>query len=248
MKNWLQGLMGKGRESSPAPAPVVTFIYTYYNQEEMLKLQLENWSRYPAGLRGQIRFMLVDDGSRIPVRDLVGNPEVELSIYRVLVDLYCNIGGARNLGTQVAETEWILHSDMDHILPPEAAAGVVELARQNQRKIYKFQRFDPENGKTKIHPGTMLLTKTLYWEVGGCDEDFVGNYGQTDIHFFYRANQVVETEARTDIQMVIHHIGETAEIDRSPEKREPNARLFEEKKRTGNWSKDYVRFPWERQR
>ena len=25
-----------------------------------------------------------------------------------------------------------------------------------------------------------------YWRVGGCDEDFVGNYGHTDVHFWHR--------------------------------------------------------------
>ena len=25
-----------------------------------------------------------------------------------------------------------------------------------------------------------------YWRAGGCDEDFVGNYGHTDVHFWHR--------------------------------------------------------------
>tara|TARA_R110002096_G_scaffold173997_13_gene349656 strand:- start:1238 stop:1918 length:681 start_codon:yes stop_codon:yes gene_type:complete len=224
----------------------LTLIYTYYNQTEMLQRQLENWASYPEELKQQIRIMLVDDCSKTPVSELVGEPDFHLEIYRVMEDMYCNIGGARNLGTKVCETEWMFHSDMDHILPPSEAEKVVALAEKNERKIYKFQRIDPESGKTKIHPGTMLLTRKVYWEVGGCDEDFVGNYGQTDIHFFYRADPVVETEMREDVQMVIHHIGETEGIDRA--KREPNRLLFEQKKESGNWSTDYVRFPWEKQR
>ncbi len=224
----------------------LTFIYTYYNQQEMLRIQLDAWSAYPEELRRRIQFLLVDDCSQRPAAELVGDSSLDLAIYRVLEDLYCNIGGARNLGTHVAETDWILHSDMDHVIPPEAARGMLELAGENARKIYKFQRIDPESGKTKIHPGTMLLTRRLYWEVGGCDEDFVGNYGQTDIHFFHRADKIVETEMRQDIQLVIHRIGETP-IDRSPEKLEPNRQLFESKKASGDWSEEFLRFPWERQ-
>jgi len=244
MKQFLQRLFAP-KNAVPAE-PELTFIYSYYNQTEMLKLQLENWAAYPPEIRSRIHFMLVDDCSREPVVGLVGDPDYDLSVYRVMEDLYCNIGGARNLGTKVAPTEWVLHSDMDHIIPPEGAAKMLELVGLNERKIYKFQRIDPTTGKTKIHPGTMLLTRSLYWEVGGCDEDFVGNYGQTDIHFFYRADQIVETEMREDVQMVIHHVGETKEIDRA--KREVNAALFAKKKETGDWSTDYVRFPWEKQR
>ena len=234
----------------PAPfraaAPEVTFIYTYYNQIDMLRTQLDNWRNYPEGVRNRIRFVLVDDCSRRPAAELVGNPNIDLSIYRVKEDKYCNIGGARNLGTKVCETEWMLHSDMDHTIPAVAAEKILTLAAKDERRIYKFQRIDHTTGQTKIHPGTMLLTRELYWEIGGCDEDFVGNYGQTDIHFFYRADKLVETESRKDIQMVIHHEGETKEIDRS--KLEPNRQLFEEKKTSGGWSTDFIRFEWERQR
>ena len=243
LKKWFGG---KSDESSADSEPVVTFIYTYYNQKEMLRRQLENWETYPTKLKRQIRFMLVDDASKESAAELIGETSANVEVYRVLEDMYCNIGGARNLGTKVCRTEWMFHSDMDHILPPEEAGKVVALVEEDERKVYKFQRIDHETGKTKIHPGTMLLTRTVYWEIGGCDEDFVGNYGQTDIHFFYRAENVVETEMRADIQMVIDHIGETDGIDRH--KGEPNRLLFEEKKASGQWSTDFVRFPWERQR
>lgn len=246
MKTFFQRLFGSG-ENFPQTTAELTFIYTYYNQIGMLRTQLENWRCYPESLRKRIAFMLVDDCSRRPAAQLVGNPNIDLSIYRVLEDLYCNIGGARNLGTKVCQTKWMLHSDMDHVISSTAAEAMLGLAAKNERKIYKFQRIDPDTGVTKIHPGTMLLTPEVYWEVGGCDEDFVGNYGQTDIHFFKRADKIIETELRDDIQMVIHREGETP-IDRSPEKLEPNRKLLEQKLASGEWSTDFLRFTWERQR
>ncbi|VEU34093.1 unnamed protein product [Pseudo-nitzschia multistriata] len=54
-----------------------------------------------------------------------------------------------------------------------------------------FQRIG-RKGKLKNkypHPAVMLTTTDSYWAAGGCDEDFVGNYGWTDPHFFYRANE-----------------------------------------------------------
>ena len=44
--------------------------------------------------------------------------------------------------------------------------------------------------------------------------------------------------------MIIDEEGETLDIDRS--KRDVNAKLFEEKKRTGEWSYEFLRFDWEK--
>ncbi len=245
MIGWLKKLLN--RQPASPPAPVLTLILTYYNQGEMLKRQLKVWEGYPAELRREMQFLIVDDCSKVPARDVIGPAPkgLNLAIYRILEDKYCNIGGARNLGTQVAESEWMVHTDVDIIIPAGAAREMLSLARKNERKIYKFNRRFTDTGVMKIHPGTMLLTRTLYWEIGGCDEDFVGNYGQTDIHFFHRAKDVAETEVCQDIMMEHYGAGETEGIDRS--KLEPNRLLFEEKKKTGAWSKDFLRFTWERQ-
>ena len=62
------------------------------------------------------------------------------------------------------------------------------LDSSSKRKLHKFQRRKP-SGEMKPHPGTWLMKTGLYWQSGGCDEDFVGSYGQTDPHFDYRAKK-----------------------------------------------------------
>jgi len=243
MRDFFSRLLGRSRRVV-ALVPSLTFIVTYYNQGSMLSRLIDGWESWPGDLKRRVRFLIVDDGAAVQAIDHARPRTIDLAIYRVLEDKYCNIGGARNLGTTVAETEWILHTDMDHVTPAEAAVGMLDLVEKNERRIYKFIRRDRRTGKTKIHPGTMLLTRSMYWEVGGCDEDFVGNYGQTDIHFFYRADRIVQTEFREDIMLEFDEEGEAPTIDRS--KLEPNAKLLEEKKANGNWSKDFVRFEWQR--
>ncbi len=244
MSRFLSRLFGKKQAEGAALKPTLTFIVTYYNQGTMLERLVEGWEAWPDEVKARVKFLIVDDGSEVKAIDHARPGTIDLAIYRVMEDKYCNIGGARNLGTKVAETEWILHTDMDHVTPPEAAAAMLDLVEKNDRKIYKFIRQDRRTGVTKIHPGTMLLTRAMYWEVGGCDEDFVGNYGQTDIHFFYRADQIVETEFREDIMLEFEEEGEAPVIDRT--RLEPNAKLLEKKKANGNWSDDYLRFDWER--
>jgi hypothetical protein len=253
MSRFFSWLFGRGvRTASSAPEvpadglseATLTFIVTYYNQGAMLSRLIEGWEAWPDEVKAKVKFLIVDDGSKVAAIDHAQPKTIDLAIYRVMEDKYCNIGGARNLGTKMAETEWILHTDMDHVTPPKAAAAMLELVELDQRRIYKFIRSDRRTGKTKIHPGTMLLTRSMYWKVGGCDEDFVGNYGQTDIHFFYRADQIVETEFREDIMLEFEEEGEAPVIDRS--KLEPNALLLEEKKAKASWSDDFLRFEWEK--
>lgn len=223
--------------------PYITVILTYYNQKNILKQQIETWNSYPDAFKQKLHFLFVDDCSKQSAAELIPENDLQISVYRVLEDKYCNIGGARNLGTHVAPTEWILHSDMDHIIPAEAMEQILALPFSSKSVIYKFNRQNIVTGEYKIHPGSMLLTRKLYWEAGGCDEDFVGNYGQTDVHFFYRADKIVRTEQRKDIVFEFYEEGETNGIERS--RLEPNQRLFEKKMASDEWSEDFLRFQWE---
>jgi hypothetical protein len=69
-----------------------------------------------------------------------------------------------------------------------------------------FQRIGKKGNlkKKSPHPAVMLSTTDSYWTAGGCDEDFVGNYGYTDPHFFYRVEKhhslkVINTHERMDL-------------------------------------------------
>ena len=73
----------------------------------------------------------------------------------------------------------------------------------------------------------------------------MGNYGQTDVHFFYRANlKNINISLIEDIILEEDNDGTTKEINRTKEMLEPNKILFENKKRNGNWSTNYCRFNW----
>ena len=44
------------------------------------------------------------------------------------------------------------------------------------RIAHKFNRIF-ESGRKQEHAAITLINAETYWQVGGCDEDFVGNYG-----------------------------------------------------------------------
>jgi len=227
----------------------LTVILTYYNQANVFEEQVKHWLDLPKNVNRRITFLIVDDGSEKSAAEAIehvpGIDELSLQIFKIHEDKYCNIGGARNLGSLVALTEWILHTDVDIVLREDALKRMLRIVGRDKRKIHRFNR-QYENGSTKIHPGTMLLPRSLYWEVGGCDEDFVGNYGQTDVHFIYRAKKIVSAKTHKNIMLGFRSDGETKEIDRS--KLVPNEQLFMEKMATGSWSSDFFRFTWSRVR
>ena len=229
----------------------LSFITTYYNQYPMLEKQVGLWQSYNDEVKGKVRFVVVDDGSRIKpceVKDLVCDNNLDIAVYKIKEDIYCNIPGAVNLGATVCGTDWMFKHDIDHLVPEESIIKMVNLTESEtiHSKVYKFYRHNGTDisNPNKIAPGQFMIRVRDFWQIGGWDEDFCGHYGQNDPAFFWRSKGVVETEERHDINMVIDSDGETPTIDR--QKRTHNINLFEEKKRTGNWSKEFLRFDWER--
>lgn len=172
--------------------PEVTLIVPYYRNPRMLGLQMDEWDGYPPGFR----FVIVDDGSPEPAMDVVNRHPViyddRLRVYRIDRDIPWNRGGARNLGTRLAETEWVVHVDIDHLLPAGCAESLLT-EPVDPRHWYRFPRFrygradetrqkddipdDMEFGEVKPHIDSYLITRKNFWRVGGYDEDYSGCLG-----------------------------------------------------------------------
>ena len=260
------------------PEKVVTFFIIYYNNADYLAQQLDSWIRqFSETAKKRIQFLIIDDGSAVGHRAVdylhanqafVDAGKIDLQVYEVDQDLVWNIGGARNLGFWVAPTEWVFLSDSDILVPPSTMDYVLELYdRSTPQTIFRFfHRLRADGVTYKPHPAVMLITKTSYWKAGGCDEDFIGNYGITDVHFFHRAEKMyslaIETVAQEMIDRPIAPIEELPDEVTCPpdlkclEKyhgvkpvKDPsiNERLYGAKS-TGAmaWAQDYMRFTWRR--
>lgn len=159
----------------------------------MLERQLQEWEQYPS----RLRIILVDDGSPEDAADIArakASPGLlaRLQVYRILKDIPWNRGGARNLGAHIAQSPWLIHIDIDHILPAACAWELINV-RVNPFVWYRFPRFrrgradetrnkdalprDAEYGAIKPHVDSYLCPRSLYWRVGGYDEDYSGCLG-----------------------------------------------------------------------
>lgn len=230
----------------------ITINLSFYNQNEILIKQVESWKSWSKEIRDQFSFCIVDDCSKKSAMDVlyeddgVDLTDLDLSIYRVKEDLYCNIAGVRNLSAQECKTEWMVILDMDTFVSEELASSMLRLATPIRKgEAYKFNRrvadpTHPKNGQP--HPAVCLLSVEDYWNVGGCEEDLVGHYGWTDPSFWYRSVGKLHVVTFSDLYLDYCPEGE-ADIDRD---NSHNYKLHEEKKRTGDWSTDFVRFDWEK--
>lgn len=156
-----------------------TITFPYYRQPEMLKYQLEIWKQYPPN----IEVVLVDDGSPYGDRaeeviNKYSKPtNIKFSLYRILVDLPWNDKGARNLGHKYANNEWVLSTDIDHIVTNKAIDQICRL-HLDPNKLYHFpqRKLRFTNKPHHPHAESMLVNNNLYWRLGGWDEYYSGVY------------------------------------------------------------------------
>lgn len=165
----------------------ITLIFPYYRNPRMLKIQLDELSRLPDDVRGALHLIVVDDGSpEFDLREYVwpedGFGLASFQVFRIMVDVRWNWIAARNLAASKATTEWLLMTDIDHLVP-EATLRRIQEGPLEYRNVYRFSRVDaPDMTLYKPHPNSWLLTKKRFDRIGGYDERFSGYYG-TDGEF-----------------------------------------------------------------
>jgi hypothetical protein len=175
------------------PLGEFTLIVPYYDQPDMLTKQIAEWNCYPPG----ISVILVDDGSPTPAAPIaLEHASVDLlkrlRVLRINVDIPWNRGGARNLGATACKTRWMVHVDIDHVLPFEVTEKLLD-TQIDPARWYRFNRhrmgqadatrrkdkIDPYADYGAIHPhiDSYAIARDLYWRVGGYDEDYSGCLG-----------------------------------------------------------------------
>jgi hypothetical protein len=167
---------------------MLTLVMAYYENAGMLGLHYRNWLTWPCKLREHLAVIIVDDGSPTAPAANVPRPYglPALHIYRVTEDRPWFQNGARNIGAHEATSPWLLLTDMDHILTADNAAALLKhLGKMDPETAYFLHRVEADtgmptldrNGKPKPHPNSFVMTREMYWRVGGYDEWFTGIYG-----------------------------------------------------------------------
>lgn len=245
------------------PAPL-TLICPYYRNAAMLAEQVRVWNDYPEG----IRIIVVDDGSPEPALEIIRAGAEQglldrLELYRIDVDIPWNRGGARNLGALQTETTWLMHIDIDHVLPVESAQALLQ-ADVDPARWYRFPRFrkgkadatrrkdaipdDQAFGPVKPHVDSYLCTWEAFWAAGGYNEDFSGCLGG-GTPFLAELEKVAPVEV-LPAPLCLHVYTRDTVADASDHtlSRETGEFTRRKKAMAGNYrGKNPIRFPWSQQ-
>lgn len=172
----------------------ITVILPYYCNPTMLFHQFHHFAGLEDPIRSQVELIVVDDGSPNPLPPLATNKaRFALRIFRIDEDIRWNQDAARNIGVKEAQTDWIILTDMDHIVSAEALYVATHKTLQ-RGAAYRFRRQTAldRNGATepyKPHPNSFLMERETFEKAGGYDERFAGYYG-TDADFVERLKMV----------------------------------------------------------
>jgi hypothetical protein len=158
-----------------------SIVMAYYDNLRMLVRQYENIAHYAK----DVEYIVVDDCSpkypALPPQGFKINTIPNFQLYRMLKDIRWNQDACRNIGVRHATYEWILLTDMDHLIPIHTVEYLLTGIRTRHLRndeVYTFMRVNHyDNCEYKPHPNTWFMTKIMYWKCGGYDERFAGWYG-----------------------------------------------------------------------
>jgi hypothetical protein len=173
-----------------------TIVMAYYENGGMLDRHMQEWSEYDEEHKKHIKAIIVDDGSpNDPAVSHIKDVGFPINLYRIKQDIPWNQNGARNLGMTHVKKGWVLLTDMDHLLPKEQVQNILN-NEWNERSVYKPLRAKPDGSSYKRHPNTYLITRKVYWKLGGFDEAYSGYYGSdsTFRRHLKRTSRLSETD------------------------------------------------------
>jgi hypothetical protein len=221
---------------------MITIGVTYYNQPDMLSRHIDAWQSFSE----DVEFVLIDDFSD---KRILNVPKF-IKIYRILDDIKWNQTGARNLLHYVANYEWVLSMDCDHLITAEQFSKIKMLNRSNPMDVYFINReFTHNPKKNKMH-STFMCNRHTFLAVGGHDEDLAGHYGGVDQSWVAKVKHVLNYHWMDDIH-VINFANDpnikdanTTGLDRDFKR---NMEIYRQKLKKGQPRGETLRFDWVRE-
>jgi hypothetical protein len=222
----------------------VTLLLPYYENQGMLAMQLEQLSTYDPETLQAFRLIVVDDGSQQHPAHISSCP-VPFELYRCLVDVRWNWIFCRNLAVSRVDTEWILMTDIDHLVPASTARALV-FDEHAPDVAYTFSRISARSREPeRSHANSWFMTRALFDRVGGYDERFAGCYG-SDFDF---ATRVRATAAIAQLPSELERVPRSLVADASTTaytRTERIGRIPKILRQRGDEKPLRLTFPWER--
>lgn len=186
----------------------VTIVLPYYQNPRFFAHQVERWSQdCPRELQPMLSVIVVDDGSPDPAVLPASSP-FNLRLFRITQDIPWNWLAARNIGAYHAADGWVLFTDMDHVVPTETFYAIVQGAL-TPSVVYALSRREHTGEPIAPHSASFLMTRQMFWRIGGYDETLSGHYG-TDGDFRRRIVAFAPIQVLRDELVRYENIGDSS--------------------------------------
>lgn len=169
----------------------LTIVFPHFCNLGMLAEQQRVWADYPKDLRSRLHVIVVDDcspdGAQPSRESVTVSGLASFRICRLLKKQRWNWLACRNLGAKLATTDWLLLTDIDHVVPASTLSRLLD-GPLDPSEVYRFKRvtagslwpYDPAAQPAyKPHNDTWCLPRAMFFDprVFGYDERLSGCYG-----------------------------------------------------------------------
>lgn len=224
----------------------IELIMPYYCNPDFLGQQIRWWQTFPVSLREHLSAIIVDDGSpATPAADVLRNTvlPIPIRLFRIDVDVRWNWLAARNIGFFHAPEGFCLVTDIDHVVPETTAMATV-YGQHNTSTIYGFSRIEHFGQPLGPHPNSWLMTREMFWKVGGYDETLSGHYG-TDGDWRRRMAATAPMHILTDRLIRHEYVGDSSTTHYRRKQPEDAAVKTLISRRSKGWRPKTLSFPYQ---
>lgn len=156
----------------------VSHCVPYYNNAGMFARQCAEMKALPFTIRKQIEFVMCDDASDVPAHAPHLGVNFRLRMFRLEgKHVPWSHRVCSNVAAHEASADWLLLSDIDHLVPAATWRGILT-AKLDVMRVYRFERENLDGTFKPSHPDSWLMHRGMWDRIGGYDERYRGVYGQ----------------------------------------------------------------------
>jgi len=179
--------------------PKLSLCTHFYNSFDAVEVQVNRWKQIEQSYLNQIEFVVVDDCS-----DKVCDISVEnlpIQMYRITTDINWNQAGCKNLLLDKAQADWLFFFDIDTTATASNIQKILDKLPSLDVNCCYMPKVKYPWGLQRItqlkkdpiglpHINCFIIHRNLLNNIGGFDEDFVGNYGYEDTYMHNQLNKI----------------------------------------------------------
>lgn len=192
----------------------LTFVYSYYENPNTLDYLFNQWKKYDEDVLKNIEFIITDDCSKkFPLKNINKPEELNIRYFEIQQKVDWNWLACRNVGAFHSKGKWLLITDIDHFVRHDNIKVLHKKIKYiSEEYVYMLERRNLSDKRINNHGNSFLMTREMYWKIGGYDETLSGRYSGTTMA--YKKRILWNTKGLKLVEIPLHCISDN-DIDDS---------------------------------